>query len=105
MSTRSCPEKLSFADIIGLWPSRATFAADLNVKVSRVHKWAGNAGIPARFYLAILKAAATRKIALSADQLCRAAAMPVEDLAPDADEGASESTEEIGCTADLRWSA
>ena len=77
MSDCILTENPGFADIIALWPSRAEFAGDLNVKLSRVHKWAGGAGIPARFYKQILDAAVVREIPLSADHLCRAAAEPV----------------------------
>lgn len=61
--------------LIMLWPSRADFAADLNVSVDRVHKWAQLGGIRAEFFQPILEASERRGLGVTAEDLCRIAAV------------------------------
>lgn len=61
----------SIRDVIAAWPTRRDLASDLGTTVDRVHKWAVTGTIPARYHARILRAAATRCIALTADDLVR----------------------------------
>lgn len=67
-------------DAIGLWPTRMILAEDMTAQLSdaeqpvsaaRVHKWAQNNAIPARFHRAFLAAAASRGFAIDADMIVR----------------------------------
>jgi hypothetical protein len=70
---------LTVRDVIGLWPSRKAMADDLEavgggaatdaVTAERVHKWATRGVIPAGYHGRVLRAAARRGVALTADDL------------------------------------
>jgi hypothetical protein len=69
-----------FADIkhlLGLWSTRAILAEALStpdavVTEGRVHKWAARGFIPARYWPALIRAAAQRGRLLSADDILSA---------------------------------
>ncbi len=68
----------SIRDLIGLWPTRASLADDLralspgiDVTTARVHKWAENGAIPARYQLPVLMAGRRRGFDLSAELILR----------------------------------
>jgi hypothetical protein len=54
---------LSHTQIIDLFPSLATFAADLNQKVDTARRWRLRNSIPATFWAAVVSAAEARGIA------------------------------------------
>jgi len=63
-------------DLVGLWPTRACLAADmqsvaehLSVTTSRVHKWAEVGAIPAKYHYTFLRAAKDRGYDVSAEFL------------------------------------
>lgn len=58
-------------DLIDAWPSRKEFAADIEVSVERVQKWAQLGTIPARFWARIIRHGALRSVAVTADDLVR----------------------------------
>lgn len=57
--------------LVGLWPARAEFAADIGVPVARVHKWVTANAIPARQHLAVITAAGQRGLPVTADLMVR----------------------------------
>ena len=72
-------EKISSVrDLINLWPRRADLASECqahapgqSVTVARVHKWAENDAIPAKYHLAVLAAAQARAFPVTADLIVR----------------------------------
>jgi hypothetical protein len=64
--------------IIELWPARAALAADLGLPYTTVASWYARGRIPARYELALLRAAAARGYLLTLEDLvqARAAATP-----------------------------
>lgn len=58
--------------LIKKWPTRADLAADLGVKVDRVHKWAQSGSIPQEFMLSVVNAAKKRGFDLTADDMIKA---------------------------------
>lgn len=73
----------SIRDLVGLWPTRAAFAAATGVPLERVHKWVSADAIPARHWRAVLIAA--REI----EAHCVTAERLVELHAPRASEDAA----------------
>lgn len=68
---------LTPAEILALWPSRATVAQDLaayGVTLHAVHKW--KHGIPGDLWAHLVAAADARGIALCIDDVARAHARP-----------------------------
>lgn len=65
------------SEIIGLWPTRAALAADINsisggrdlVQGGAIHKWASAESIPAAKHQRIIDAAASRGFTVSAEQI------------------------------------
>lgn len=64
-------EPASIPDVINLWPARKDLASEISVPVDRVHKWAQNAAIPAKFHLSVIESAARRGFPVTADLLAR----------------------------------
>lgn len=64
-------EKSSIRSLIDCWPSRRELARDCAVAESRVHNWAKQGTIPARFWGRILRSAAARSISVDAALLVR----------------------------------
>lgn len=61
-------------EIIDLWPTRATLAAEISCEVERVtadrvHKWAESSSIPARYWQRLIEAASRRNFTLTANDL------------------------------------
>lgn len=69
---------VSVRSIIDLWRGRQALASDLTadggaaVSVDRVHKWAAAGAIPAHYHARILRAAASRGYAITAEDLVSA---------------------------------
>ena len=66
----------SIKALIDLWPARKDLAADIDVSLDRVHKWAQTGAIPARFWGRVLKAALARGFEISSDDLVRLHDLP-----------------------------
>jgi ketopantoate reductase len=69
-------EKISTVkQMIDLWPMRSVMADDLRalglreINVGRVHKWAANNAIPAKYHNGVLLAAKARGFSVTADLL------------------------------------
>jgi hypothetical protein len=81
---------MNAADIIGLWPSRNAFAADVGVLRNTVDKWAARGWIPGRAIPRVMIAAEARCIRLTAADFIpsgapcsrRTAAVEIGGLAP-----------------------
>ena len=55
--------------LIDKWPTRQSFASDIEEPVDRVHKWAQSGSIPQRAMSKVITAAGSRGIPLTAQQL------------------------------------
>lgn len=74
----------SIAAVIDLWPTRKDLAVELGLSPDRIHKWAQNGTIPAKFHLPVIRAAAARGFPVTADllaELHHQPAPPREDAA------------------------
>lgn len=63
---------MTFADLIGQWPSTAEFSRDMGVTVDLASKWRRERGVPSTRWADMLKAAKARRIRLTADMLVTA---------------------------------
>ena len=63
----------TFGEIIGLWPSIADLARDLEVPYGVVKQWKRRDSIPSDRWLSIVAAAGSRGISLTLDRLAQAA--------------------------------
>lgn len=64
----------SIRDLVNLWPTRSSLVADLRalspgmkVTTARVHKWAENGSIPAKYHSSVLTAGQKRGFSITAD--------------------------------------
>lgn len=48
------------AELIGMWPSRQSFADDVGANIEAVQKWIQSGRIPARWMLSVMDAAKRR---------------------------------------------
>lgn len=81
------PDLHTVKDVLSLWPARPELERDLNaqpgraVTLDRIHKWAQSGVIPAGYHARLLRAAKTRGLSLTADDLVRVHDEPNEDAA------------------------
>jgi hypothetical protein len=59
----------SFRDVIDLWPSRSSMAADAGVSLMAVHNWWRRDQIPGKYDAALIDAASQKNIPLHWRQL------------------------------------
>lgn len=67
------PMVMTHADIINLWPSLSDFAADLAVGYGTAKAMRRRESIPSEYWLSAVRAAESRGIVLTLEDLARAA--------------------------------
>lgn len=65
----------TFAEIIGLWPSTAEFAKDVNATAVTARAWKNRNSIPGERWLAVVNAANRRGYSITLEQLASIAAL------------------------------
>lgn len=68
----------SIRDLVNLWPTRSSLVEDLRifspgmkVTTARVHKWAENGSIPAKYQFSVLTAGRHRGFSITADLIVK----------------------------------
>ena len=73
----------SIKTLVKLWPSRKAMAEDVGATLASVNKWAQSGSIPAWFHGAVLRAAKTRGIEVTAEDLVRLHDLPQAAMQPE----------------------